>query len=286
MLIKLKHTAMKKIIYVSIFLCLAVIAFQCSPEKRSFNKVKSENTINSYEEFLIKYPKTEYRGVIEIWIDSIKFSKVKSKNTTKEYIDFLKDYPESNYLDSVNFYIEKIQFDKCLDKDSIGTYVEFLENYPESSFKDVVVEKIKEKGIILRISLNKLGSLSNFSDNPAHNCYLEYTGLIEPISNETQKKSSYKLYFQNDDYEKYLNDVAQFYGIPGQYLGGQWEYGYYSKGQMMYTTTYDAYGRPTTTTHKPALTISVHVQFVVILANSEYAIVLILSESNITTMKT
>jgi hypothetical protein len=276
---------MKKITSIGILLCLAFIGLQCSPEKKDFDKAKSLNTIEAYEEFVSQYPDSEYKGVIEVWIDSITFSEVKNKNTTEDYTNFASTYPNSNYLDSASYFIDKIRLDECLTKGTIASYIEFLEDYPKNSFRDTIVEKIKEKGTVLKISLNKLGSLSKFSDNSAHKCYLEYTGVVEPKSNEGKQRSSYTLYFQNEDREEHLNEVAKLYGEPGQELGGYWEYGYYSKGEVMYTTTYDAYGRPTTTTHKPSLTISVHVQFVVISANSEYAFVLILSDSNITTVK-
>ena len=61
-----KPSAMKRITYISIILCLALIAFQCSPEKRNYKKVRSVNTIEAYEEFLIEYPESEYSYVIEI----------------------------------------------------------------------------------------------------------------------------------------------------------------------------------------------------------------------------
>ncbi len=38
---------MKRITYTLILFCLALIAFQCSPEKRNYEKVRSVNTIDA-----------------------------------------------------------------------------------------------------------------------------------------------------------------------------------------------------------------------------------------------
>jgi len=111
-----------------------------------------DNTINSYESYLINYPKSKYKKDVIKRLDILyeqiylpAWNNAKSKNTYTSYQEFIKLYPKSVYSDSAKiklFEIEEGEWDKAVKSDSKERYQDFILNFPNSSHIDFANKRI------------------------------------------------------------------------------------------------------------------------------------------------
>ncbi|MBF0227909.1 MAG: tetratricopeptide repeat protein [Desulfobacterales bacterium] len=80
-------------VYCIYALCIILFSFACS--QHSFKLAKQNNTIESYNSFLKKYPNSAQAK--EAWqlLATLEFNKVKDINTVEAFKNFIKNYPKS-----------------------------------------------------------------------------------------------------------------------------------------------------------------------------------------------
>lgn len=200
-------------------MCLVILVFNCSSEKKSYNKTRSENTVSAYEKFLKQYPESKYENKIRSLIDSTHFHQAKDKNTIINYINFLKIYPESQYKDSVDFLIEKIYFTQAKDKNSINAYIDFLTRYPNSNFTSEVKKIFEKKGTIIELNKNELVSIEKLSQGNSDRCWFEYRGLLKSESKDEQSKNRLIIWHKREGFDSEAIKLPLIDGKIGQVLG-------------------------------------------------------------------
>lgn len=144
----------KYIINNRLLLCIALtllfMVICCSWEKRDWEKAESENTIESYEEFINSYPQGEFTKKAHRNLEELYFKKAKSENTLQALKDFLKRYPEGRFAAEVHLMVQKLCFKFTFEV--LSTRV--VEEVIGADKRWEVKEPSKFKGVIVSIKLN------------------------------------------------------------------------------------------------------------------------------------
>jgi outer membrane protein assembly factor BamD (BamD/ComL family) len=169
---------MKKTLII-LFLLLSCSVFS---QEKQFLKACTKNTIEAYDQFLSKYPASQYTedtwykkailiNTVEGWQDimrqfpngkydsiaathlcQLEFNAAKSINTVEGYESYLKKYPKCENSQMAQGLLMSLEFKEAESKNTIEAYNSFLSNYPTGSYLSkakVAIEKIdfeKAKG--------------------------------------------------------------------------------------------------------------------------------------------
>ena len=131
---------MKKLILISVML---VFSITCFSQKGKWKKAQKINTIESYQEFLINYPKTEYSEDAMSKLVELEFTKAKMINTINGYKYFLEKYGENKYKKQATIKLIEREFKNAVQQNTIIAYENFLQNYPQSTFSNYIYEKME-----------------------------------------------------------------------------------------------------------------------------------------------
>ena len=150
---------MKKLILVSVIISLSMV---CYPQKGKWKKAQDINTIESYQEFINKYPDSKYLSAAKIQFTKLEFEKSEGINTLNEYKSFLEKYPESNYTEEVNHLIESLIWDNTITANTIESYESYIEQYPEGSYMSEAKSSIEKFIWDETIEINTVEAYENF----------------------------------------------------------------------------------------------------------------------------
>lgn len=87
-----KHKFHNKWLILAIIAALLLVS--CSSEKRDWAKAESENTIQSYENFLECHPESSFANTAKSRLELLYFRKADSANTIQAFRHFLEKFPE------------------------------------------------------------------------------------------------------------------------------------------------------------------------------------------------
>jgi hypothetical protein len=91
---------------------MTFIAVTCFPQKGKWDKALKINTIESYQEFLSKYPQSEYSSLAKSKIIDFEYEEIKSQNTINSLEAFLTKYPESKYTEEAEKTLKEMKFER------------------------------------------------------------------------------------------------------------------------------------------------------------------------------
>lgn len=125
-------------------------------DKKRFAKAGEIETVEAYEEFIEKYPQSEYITDARDRIEEIAYRNAENEGTIKAFELFLKECPDSSFTNAAKRKIDVIQYEPYKSKDTTEAYKEFIDKFPENQFvrdakKNIgkpqsgKVEKTKEK---------------------------------------------------------------------------------------------------------------------------------------------
>ncbi len=148
---------MKKIFTASIlliFLISFILPNEGIAQKGKYKKACQANTIDSYQEFLTKYPDSEYSKDIKERLINLEYEQVKDETQPEPLKEFIKKYPDNQYSEQIKPKIENLEFAIAEKSNSVLAYARFVEQHPEgelaSSAKDKIKELITKTIIIIR----------------------------------------------------------------------------------------------------------------------------------------
>ncbi|HHS14183.1 MAG TPA: hypothetical protein ENN03_10520 [bacterium] len=155
----------------------------------------------------------------------------KVSDTPSAYEDFLEKYPQSQFADSARFLIEKMHFDQARAANTKQAYNNFLKNHPESLLAKEARYRIKNLWTIKELSYSIITEISGSSaphtklfKKAKTGCIIEIRGLyIVPASqNATVKLKDITLSGESFDKDKQmkweLSPIGQgFQGSKGYY---------------------------------------------------------------------
>ena len=123
---------------------LTVIIAGCTSMLSRYDNVKEIDTIEAYEEFIQKYPDSEFTIEASKRIEELEFDKAKSKNTIETYNKFIEKYPDSKFvLEAKDNVIAMKDFENIKTKNTIEAFNKFIKEHPNCSLVDKAKEEIK-----------------------------------------------------------------------------------------------------------------------------------------------
>jgi hypothetical protein len=162
----------------AILLGLNLYGLGCtSEEERQYKKSISENTVSAYEDFLKRYPESQYRDSVKSSIAKIHFKQwedTRMRNTLEGYELFLSHFPESEYSQGAVDSIAKIE---ALEDASFRSW---LSKKHENEIKEL---KTDGKYIYSQTNIGKWKALHS-----------EWETLAEPFLTEVISYDEYGLY--------------------------------------------------------------------------------------------
>ena len=141
-----------------LIIILAVLLFitGCATEERAWNKAKEENSIWSYEEFLLKYPEGDYTEKAKLVLEEIYWQaalttinedknrerhivqdnysiiiKVVRTETVEEYLDL---FPEGKYVDEAREVLDEAAWWLAVEENTYAGYRDYLDKYPQGNY--------------------------------------------------------------------------------------------------------------------------------------------------------
>jgi hypothetical protein len=117
-----------------ITLSLLTLFVACDKSKVEFEKVTKIGTIQVYQDFISKYPKSKFIQEATTILDSLNFQEVLKMDSIPFYEDFIVKNPMSAFVKNANSRVEEIRFEQVKKNDRIEEYQSFIDHYPQSRF--------------------------------------------------------------------------------------------------------------------------------------------------------
>jgi len=119
--------------FLSLVIGLSII-LSCANENKDWEKVKSSNTVESYEEFIKEYPNSSLLDSANIYIELIYFSQAKKKNTIEGFENFISRYPESKLIKSAEVILDSLRFSEVANSGNTAALEEYINKYHDSEY--------------------------------------------------------------------------------------------------------------------------------------------------------
>jgi hypothetical protein len=185
---------------------LILFISSCSTPQKEFDKIKKENKIESFNQFIEKYPENDLTRKAIHMRDSLAFTYAMESNKIDSLEWFINEFPESNFLNEAKkelgvfkeelaLYNKKDKTEESFEKLAIIT--SYLSSFPEGRF----VEEAKATGeklnneILSQAREEAKKGLSSKNNNSAANAFVRsgelYLKAISYIELTGQEISSY-----------------------------------------------------------------------------------------------
>jgi len=119
---------------------ISSLLISCSSQKALFENASNIDTIESYKEFLQKYPNSQYSLSAMKKLAKLSFAEVKKENTISAYYNYINEFPNS---DSINVAMHNLSYLRTKEENTIYAYEEFLKYFPNSKYKKEINDDIK-----------------------------------------------------------------------------------------------------------------------------------------------
>ncbi len=182
-----------------LFLVSAMITFSiaCFPQKGKWKKALNINTIESYQDFLVNYPKSEFSDVAINNIMELEYKKAKEINSIDGYEKFIQKYPEGKYVVRVNTTLDSLGFASAQVINTWEKYEEYIYKFGENAlYYDIANEKAEALLHQELISNSTISLCEHFLDSypKSINQYEISTTLIDLKEKKIQQ--DIELYFE------------------------------------------------------------------------------------------
>ena len=151
----------------------------------------------------IQYQKTR--------IESLAFDRAKSENTPESYNDFLHNFPLSDQVAKAVELRDNIAFENAARENTYGAYLSFVKTYPTA--KQIPEAQNRYDHLIFKefTKDEKLESYERFASSfPTSAHWEEAVKNIFEISTEDNNPQSYILFIKNYPYSKYSRIAASY----------------------------------------------------------------------------
>lgn len=174
-----------------IFVIILIVLGSCTSNQKDWKKAKQLNTITGYENFINKYPKSEFIDSANYFIEKLYFQKCLIENTKSIYGDYLRKFPDSKLADSALHKIELLDFQEVISANSDSSYYDFLNNYPESNLTDSVTILLEKLEFDRSVALGSVFNFISFMKKYPKSIYLDELEINQETS-ITGFKNRYK----------------------------------------------------------------------------------------------
>ena len=124
--------------FITLLTCLIILSANVFSQNGKWKKARKINTLETYEEFLEKYPDSKYKYSAFELIDSINFYKIDLKDLS-ELRTYILNAKSDKYKGKTKTVIEQLENELWHEVKSINTnqgYQKYLENFPNGKYTD------------------------------------------------------------------------------------------------------------------------------------------------------
>ncbi len=124
-----------------VFLSLTLVG--CATTKADWEKSQKLDTVCGYQEFLKKYPRSEFADEAKHRIENLEWQRAKLIDTIESYQEFISKYTQGKFSRKAKARIEALEFQKAINRKGVEGYKKFFEKYPKSKLAAQAREKVE-----------------------------------------------------------------------------------------------------------------------------------------------
>ena len=132
---KPKNIYFNVIILLIFLIIIALIISGCSTEEKTWSQALETNTIESYTQYLGKYPDGVYAEQAKGLVEELTWQKVKTRNDRNGYIEYVDNYPKGKYAETAK---EEILWIDVTNDRSLEMFTNYMEKYPNGKYLDLI----------------------------------------------------------------------------------------------------------------------------------------------------
>ena len=143
--IKIRKAKRKKIIIASsvattiIAIIIAIFVNNYIKQENAWETAKNNNTFESYEMYISKYPTGKYIEKAETMQEDALWKSAKNENTIESFERYISEYSTGMYIKNANNLKDSIIWKNTQTKNTILSYKTFVDNYPNSVYHEKAV---------------------------------------------------------------------------------------------------------------------------------------------------
>jgi outer membrane protein OmpA-like peptidoglycan-associated protein/TolA-binding protein len=190
----------------------------------AFLVATSQNTVESYEYFISKYPTAIQQQEAILKRDSIAFSRAVEMNNISSYEIFIQQYPNAQQIKEAWERIYSLAYDEAVERNTIPAFRAYITRYPNSKQVKAATEKIHEIAFASATAEKTSKALKSFiQEYPKSKQLAEATDLFYKLEFEENTSQgiweSYKMFIElfESPYEKNAIDSIFDIGSKGNY---------------------------------------------------------------------
>jgi len=162
----------------------------------AFLEASLKNTVESYQNFINKYPDAIQKNDAIKSRNSLAFQIAKSFDKIESYKDFINKYSEANELNEAWNRVYELAYAVAEGENTLQSYKKFVAEYPKSNQFALAMSKINEM---------------NFAIAEKENTSVAYKKFIDENPSSKQYEKAFKL-FEDKQYQEYKVD-GDFYSL-------------------------------------------------------------------------
>ena len=120
----------------TILLAALVFFVGCASQESLYKKAVQDDSIDSYQEFIQKYPDTKYSEEARKNLMALEFKNAQKANSVSQYEKFLQKYPGSKYSEEARENLMTLEFMNAEKTNSVSQYEKFLQKYPDTKYSE------------------------------------------------------------------------------------------------------------------------------------------------------
>lgn len=113
---------------------MLLILAGCATVDSHWQQANSANTVQGYESFLRRYPRSDYTAKAWEKIEALHWQETTIANTVQGYESFLRRYPRSDNAARAREKIEALHWQEATAANTVKAYGSFLKSYPHSDY--------------------------------------------------------------------------------------------------------------------------------------------------------
>ena len=115
-------------------LVMVLILSGCATDEKAWQEAANQNTIESYDAYLEKYPEGEYALEAKEKSEALLWQKVSRINSIPACEDYLEKYPDGKFIDVAIEKLDELRWLRATTEDTIGSYKQYLADSPHGEY--------------------------------------------------------------------------------------------------------------------------------------------------------
>jgi ankyrin repeat protein len=128
---------------VTLLIVALMLSSASASTKSSWKDATTRNTVEAYNQFLLKYPKSEYAETARLKVKDLRWQGAISTSTIASYEAFIQAYPGDPLCKEATVRIEKLSWQATEKENGPEAYRTFLSKYPTNEFATRARQKLE-----------------------------------------------------------------------------------------------------------------------------------------------